>query len=78
MLKYASLGYNQVEIAEVLKISQAHVSRTLTALTKQAQQDIRHHIEETLPLERRKALMEFQLMRLPIKQKWKIDFHLCI
>jgi hypothetical protein len=60
VLKYASLGYNQVETAKVLKISQAHVSRTLTALRKEAQKDIKHHIEETLPLERRKALILFQ------------------
>ena len=60
VLKYASLGYNQVEIAEVLHISQAWVSRILSALTKQAQEDIKYHIEETLPLERRKALMLFE------------------
>jgi hypothetical protein len=60
VLKYASLGYSQTEISEVLHISQPHVSRTLTALTKQAQQDIKHHIEETLPFERRKALMLFE------------------
>ena len=60
VLKYASLGYNQVEIAEVLHISQAWVSRILSALTKAAQEDIKHHIEETLPFERRKALMLFE------------------
>lgn len=63
VLKYASLGYNQVEIAEVLKISQAWVSRILSALTKAAQEDIKHHIEETLPLERRKALMLFETIK---------------
>jgi predicted transcriptional regulator len=63
VLKYASLGYNQVEIAEVLHISQAWVSRILSALTKQAQEDIKYHIEETLPLERRKALMLFETIK---------------
>lgn len=63
VLKYASLGYNQVEIAEVLKISQAWVSRILSVLTKAAQEDIKHHIEETLPLERRKALMLFETIK---------------
>jgi transcriptional regulator len=63
VLKYASLGYNQVEIAEVLHISQAHVSRTLTAITKAAQEDIKHHIGETLPFERKKALMLFESVK---------------
>jgi hypothetical protein len=63
VLKYASLGYNQVEIAEAMNISQPHVSRTLTAITKQAQEDIKHHIEETLPFERRKALMLFESIK---------------
>jgi hypothetical protein len=63
VLKYASLGYNQVEIAKAVNISQPEVSRTLTALRKQAQKDIEHHIEETLPLERRKALMLFETIK---------------
>jgi hypothetical protein len=60
VLKYASLGYNQAEIAEVLHISQPWVSRTITAITKAAQEDIKHHIEEVLPYERWKALMLFE------------------
>jgi hypothetical protein len=60
VLKYASLGYNQAEIAEVLHISQAWVSSTIKAITKAAQQDIQHHIEEVLPYERRKALTLFE------------------
>jgi hypothetical protein len=63
VLKYASLGYNQVEISEVLHISQSWVSRIITALTKAAQEDIKHHIEETLPFERRKALMLFETIK---------------
>jgi hypothetical protein len=60
VLKYASLGYNQAEIAEVLHISQPWVSSTIKAITKAAQQDIKHHIEEVLPYERRKALALFE------------------
>jgi DNA-binding MarR family transcriptional regulator len=60
VLKYASLGYNQAEIAEVLHISQSWVSRTINAITKAAQQDIKRHIEETLPYERKKALTLFE------------------
>jgi DNA-binding MarR family transcriptional regulator len=60
VLKYASLGYNQAEIAEVLHISQPWVSRTITAITKAAQEDIKRHIEETLPYERKKALTLFE------------------
>jgi DNA-binding MarR family transcriptional regulator len=60
VLKYASLGYNQAEIAEVLHISQAWVSSTIKAITKAAQEDIKHHIKETLPYERRKALTLFE------------------
>jgi hypothetical protein len=60
VLKYASLGYNQAEIAEALKISQPWVSRTITAITKAAQEDIQRHIKETLPYERRKALTLFE------------------
>jgi len=60
VLKYASLGYNQAEIAEVLHISQPWVSRTITAITKAAQEDVKRHIEETLPYERKKALTLFE------------------
>jgi hypothetical protein len=60
VLKYASMGYNQVEIAEVLHIDRSWVSKTITAITKAAQQDIKHHIEEVLPYERRKALVLFE------------------
>jgi predicted transcriptional regulator len=60
VLKYASLGYNQAEIAEVLKISQSWVSRSITAITKAAKEDIEHHVKETLPYERKKALALFE------------------
>jgi hypothetical protein len=60
VLKYASMGYNQADIAEVLQISQPWVSSTIKAITKAAQQDIKHHIEEVLPYERRKALTLFE------------------
>jgi hypothetical protein len=63
VLKYASLGYNQSEIAAVLHISQPWVSRTITAITKAAQEDIKQHIEETLPYERRKALALFESIK---------------
>lgn len=63
VLKYASLGYNQAEIAAILHISQSWVSRTITAITKAAQKDIKRHIEETLPYERRKALALFESIK---------------
>ena len=58
-LKYAALGYNQSEIAEVMHLSQAHISRTLAAVTKQAQADIKHHIEETLPFEKKTEVLGY-------------------
>jgi hypothetical protein len=63
VLKYASMGFNQSEIAAALHISQSWVSRTITALTKAAQEDIKHHIEETLPYERKKALTLFESIK---------------
>lgn len=63
VLKLVSLGYTQTEIAQELQISQPLVSRDITAITKAAQEDIRHHIEETLPYERKKALMLFETIK---------------
>jgi hypothetical protein len=60
VLKYASLGYNQVEIAAVLHIDRSWVSKTITAITKAAKEDIERHIKETLPYERKKALTLFE------------------
>jgi hypothetical protein len=60
VLKYASMGYNQVEIAEVLHIDRSWVSKTITAITKAAKEDIERHIKETLPYERKKALTLFE------------------
>jgi hypothetical protein len=54
-MRYASMGYSQTAISEMLGISQAAVSQNISALTKAAQEEINKHIEETIPFEFKKT-----------------------
>jgi DNA-directed RNA polymerase specialized sigma24 family protein len=51
VLQYSSQGYSEREIGEILKVSDSAVHRDLMYLRKQAQENLQHHIHETIPAE---------------------------
>ena len=54
----SSQGYNQSEISKILQISQPTIYRDLTYLRQQAKDNIKKYIDERLPEEYEKCLVE--------------------
>jgi predicted transcriptional regulator len=49
VLELSSQGYSEREISEILKINDTAVHRDLVYLRHQAQENLQHHIHETVP-----------------------------
>ena len=62
-------GYNQYEIADTLKISQPTISRDLDFLKRQAQENLKTHIQNKLPEEYQRCLTG---MNQVLKLSWQI------
>jgi hypothetical protein len=58
VMELASQGYNQSEISRILQISQPTINRGLSYLRQQAKDNIRKYIDERLPEEYEKCLVE--------------------
>ncbi|MFL6385609.1 MAG: hypothetical protein ACJ712_11655 [Nitrososphaeraceae archaeon] len=58
VLELASQGYNQSEISRVLQISQPTINRDITYLRHQAKENIKRYIDERLPEEYEKCLVD--------------------
>lgn len=70
VLELSSQGYTQSEIAKILQVSQPSVNRDLTYLAKQAQENLKTHIQHTLPLEYKRCLNGINQV---LKQAWRIS-----
>jgi hypothetical protein len=62
-------GYNQYEIADMLKISQPTVSRDLDFLRQRAHQELQNHIQQKLPEEYQRCLTGINQV---LKLSWQI------
>jgi ECF sigma factor len=56
-LDLSSDGYSERRTAQRLKISQSTINRDLAYLREKAKENIRHYIDERLPLEYQKCLI---------------------
>jgi hypothetical protein len=57
VLKLSAQGFRQDDIAQILKLDQSVISRDLSWVKKQAQQNVQHFITTQIPLEIDKAFM---------------------
>jgi hypothetical protein len=57
VLELSSQGYSEREISEILKINDTAVHRVLVYLRHQAQENLQHHVHETVPEEYQKCMM---------------------
>lgn len=60
ILKMASEGYSQSDIAAELQLTQPTISKALAKITKTAYDNVKYHIESRLPFEREKTLVLFE------------------
>ena len=63
----ASQGYNQSEISRILQISQPTINRDLSFLRQQAKTNIKRYIDERLPEEYEKCLVDLTAIT---KEAW--------
>ncbi|MEP0825396.1 MAG: hypothetical protein HRF40_07915 [Nitrososphaera sp.] len=63
VLEYSSQGFNQKEIAAKLQVDESTVSRDFAFLREQAGYNIRHYVEDKLPLEFEKCLAALTAVR---------------
>lgn len=66
-LELAAKGFNNTEIAEMVKSSEPTVSRDLAHLKRQARENIRNYIDEELPNEYHKTLVGLTCI---MKEAW--------
>lgn len=69
VLEYVGQGFNQKEIATKLQVDESTVSRDIASLKEQARHNIKHYIEEKLPIEFEKCLAALTAVR---KNAWLI------
>ncbi len=69
VLEYVSQGFNQKEIATKLQVDESTVSRDIASLKEQARHNIKHYIEEKLPIEFEKSLAALAAVK---KNAWLI------
>ncbi len=69
VLELSSQGHTQSEIAIVLHVTQPTVNKDLAYLRKQAQENLQHHIHETVPEEYQKCMVG---MKRNLKQTLEI------
>jgi predicted transcriptional regulator len=56
VLELSSQGFTQSDIATVLHVTQPTVNKDLAHLRQEAQENLQHHIHETIPQEYQKAM----------------------
>ena len=70
VLELSSQGYTQSEIAKTLQISQPSVNRDLAYIARHAQENLKTHIQHTLPLEFKRCINGINQV---LKQAWQIS-----
>ena len=63
-------GFSQLDIADMLKISEPTISRDISFLKEQARETIKNHIQDRLPYEYNKCLQGLEEI---IKESWIIS-----
>jgi hypothetical protein len=63
-LELLAQGYSQMEIAKKLQVSEYTTSMDVSFLEEQSRQELRHHIEQRIPIECKKAFLTFESMKL--------------
>src|ERR687887_1848553 len=63
----SSQGYNQSEISRILQISQPTINRDITYLRQQAKENIKKYIDERLPEEYEKCLVDLTAI---LREAW--------
>jgi DeoR/GlpR family transcriptional regulator of sugar metabolism len=71
-LELASKGLSQSDISKELQVDQSTISRDLATLRQQSKENIRHWIDEYLPLEYHKALAGLDAITL---RAWQVADH---
>jgi predicted transcriptional regulator len=56
VLELSSQGFTQSDIATVLQVTQPTVNKDLAHIRREAQENLQHHIHETIPQEYQKVL----------------------
>jgi hypothetical protein len=56
VLKLSSQGFTQSDIATVLHVTQPTINKDLAHIRREAQENLRNHIHETIPAEYQKAM----------------------
>ena len=69
VLEYSSEGYSMREIAQKLQVDKSAVSRDIQYLRKQAQENLRDHIQEVIPHEYDKCMTGINQV---LKMAWSI------
>jgi hypothetical protein len=65
VLELSSQGFSQSDIATVLQVDKSIISRDVAHFERQAQDNLQHHIHETIPAEYEKAMNSLnQVLRL--------------
>jgi predicted transcriptional regulator len=67
----SSKGYNQIQIANVLKISEATISRDLDLLRQQSKENIKKYVDELLPEEYEKCLVGLNAI---LQEAWTTSY----
>jgi methionine synthase II (cobalamin-independent) len=81
VLELSSQGYNQIEIATNLQVDKSIISRDMTYLRQQAQENLQRHIHEVVPEEYKKAAvginqvlsMAWSIVSKDIDNRTKLD-----
>jgi IS30 family transposase len=56
VLELSSQGYSQVEIARQLQVDEPTISRDMSFLRQQAQENLQHHVREVVPEEYQRCM----------------------
>jgi IS30 family transposase len=81
VLELSSQGYSQIEIATNLQVDKSIISRDMTYLRQQAQENLQRHIHEVVPEEYQKAMvginqvlsMAWSIVSKDIDNRTKLD-----
>jgi IS30 family transposase len=81
VLELSSQGYSQIEIATNLQVDKSIISRDMTYLRQQAQENLQRHIHEVVPEEYQKTMvginqvlsMAWSIVSKDIDNRTKLD-----
>jgi predicted transcriptional regulator len=69
VLELSSQGFSQTDISTVLHVNKSLVSKDITRLRNRAQENLQHHIHQTIPEEYQKAMNSLNQV---LRMSWSI------